>query len=209
MKKKWKNQTLIRITELPCKFQKKNQRKHWFFNLIFFMINKTTGFRRTLTTNYLSTHLDAELMCAFITGFGLLQFWSVSSQYRYFGQSPKPKLANRQLLYFSKSGWWKTRRTEGRGSLYSSSFLKLCFPRDLSQIQHSTFSIKQEIMQASFLTTKRLCGPTKKFANNNKCIDPNNKFMLCQAWCCWRIYNSTNQTHTQTWFLVRFGSFHC
>lgn len=62
-------------------------------------------------------------------------------------------------------------------------------------------------MQASFLTTNSLCGPTKKFANNNKCIDPNNKFMLCQAWCCWRIYNSTNQTHTQTWFLVHFWQF--
>lgn len=87
-KENGKNQTLIRITELlPWKFQKKNQRKHWFFNLIFFMINKTTGFRLTLT-NYLSTYLDAELMWAFITGFGLLQFWSVSSQHRYFGQSP-------------------------------------------------------------------------------------------------------------------------
>jgi hypothetical protein len=94
----------------------------------------------------------------------------------------------------------KDQEVWGQGSLYSSSFLKLCFPRDLSQFQHSTFSIKQEIMQASSLTTNSLCGPTTKFANNNKCIDPNNKFMLCQAWCCWRIYNSTNQTHTQAWF---------
>lgn len=44
-KRKGKNQTLIIITEqLPCKFQKKNQRrKHWFLNSIFLMINKTTG----------------------------------------------------------------------------------------------------------------------------------------------------------------------